>query len=593
MIHVQKQDDFPPVITRNEKIYNVDGELYFEEEQIAMVSMIPGTNLAVANRTGSTLDVTSDTGTDATIPPVSITEAGLMTAADKVALDAIAGGGPFQPLDGDLSDIAAILAANDDLMQYKAGVWTNRTPAQVKTDLVLVKGDVGLGNVDNTSDVNKPVSTAQAAADAVVLASAEAYADALVVGLVDDRGNFDASGGAYPSSGGSGTAGAILKGDLWTISVAGTLPTGQPVTPGDVIRALVDTPGNIEANWARTENNFGYVAENSANKDTDGTMAANSNTRYPSQAAVVTYVGAQVAAAAVPDATETVKGKAEIATDSETQTGTDDARITTPLKLANWWTNIKTLAASISGIWTFTKELILSDISAPGVTTNKLYSVAGWLQWFGSRIGLWQVSYTPVGSRVVETDVNGYLIDVVKATAYNKAFGTGATDVCVGNDSRLSDDRKGQTRLFAYSRTTVASTNVTSEEALASIQIPAGTLGNNDEIEIFALYSGSGAGTKNARCRLHTAAGTGGTIFYNIQSGTFASGQIFQRIVMKNASNAQESAPNGIIIGASASAVITATLSNASDIYINLTSQKATGTDGLSLNNYSIKINHA
>lgn len=36
-----------------------------------------------------------------------------------------------------------------------------------KTSLALVKADVGLGNVDNTSDVNKPVSTAQAAADAL------------------------------------------------------------------------------------------------------------------------------------------------------------------------------------------------------------------------------------------------------------------------------------------------------------------------------------------------------------------------------------------------------------------------------------------
>lgn len=36
-----------------------------------------------------------------------------------------------------------------------------------KTTLGLVKGDVGLGNVDNTSDANKPVSTAQAAAIAL------------------------------------------------------------------------------------------------------------------------------------------------------------------------------------------------------------------------------------------------------------------------------------------------------------------------------------------------------------------------------------------------------------------------------------------
>ncbi|WP_341989751.1 hypothetical protein [Azorhizobium sp. AG788] len=37
----------------------------------------------------------------------------------------------------------------------------NITFAAFKSGLVLVKGDVGLGNVDNTSDANKPVSTAQ------------------------------------------------------------------------------------------------------------------------------------------------------------------------------------------------------------------------------------------------------------------------------------------------------------------------------------------------------------------------------------------------------------------------------------------------
>lgn len=38
--------------------------------------------------------------------------------------------------------------------------------------VTLAKGDVGLGNVDNTSDANKPVSTAQAAADSAVQAAA-------------------------------------------------------------------------------------------------------------------------------------------------------------------------------------------------------------------------------------------------------------------------------------------------------------------------------------------------------------------------------------------------------------------------------------
>lgn len=124
-----------------------------------------------------------------------------------------------------------------------------------------------------------------------------AYAESLVTGLWDDRGNFDASVNAYPSSGGSGAAGAIMKGDIWTISVAGTLPTAQAVEVGDTVRALQDTPGNTQANWAIAQNNIGYVPESSANKSTDGTMADNSATKYPSQSAVVTYVGNQVSTA--------------------------------------------------------------------------------------------------------------------------------------------------------------------------------------------------------------------------------------------------------------------------------------------------------
>jgi hypothetical protein len=105
----------------------------------------------------------------------------------------------------------------------------------------------GSGTIALTSDVT------------LAIATAEAYADSLVVGLWDDRGSFDASVNAYPSSGGSGSAGAILKGDIWTISVAGTLPTSQVVNVGDTVRALTDTPGNTQANWAIAEGNLGYT----------------------------------------------------------------------------------------------------------------------------------------------------------------------------------------------------------------------------------------------------------------------------------------------------------------------------------------------
>ena len=63
---------------------------------------------------------------------------------------------------------------------------------QLNGNVVVTKGDVGLGSCDNTSDANKPVSTAQAAADATALATAKAYADSLIaaggipVGVVID-----------------------------------------------------------------------------------------------------------------------------------------------------------------------------------------------------------------------------------------------------------------------------------------------------------------------------------------------------------------------------------------------------------------------
>lgn len=65
-----------------------------------------------------------------------------------------------QTADSDLTALAGLSPTNDDIVQRKAGVWTNRTPTQVKTDLSLTKSDVGLSNVDNTTDLNKPVSTA-------------------------------------------------------------------------------------------------------------------------------------------------------------------------------------------------------------------------------------------------------------------------------------------------------------------------------------------------------------------------------------------------------------------------------------------------
>lgn len=73
--------------------------------------------------------------------------------------------------------------------------------------------------------------------------------------LWDDRGNYDASSNVFPSAGGSGTAGAVLKGDIWNVNVAGTLG-GVVVAVNDTVRALVDSPGQTASNWAIAPNKF-------------------------------------------------------------------------------------------------------------------------------------------------------------------------------------------------------------------------------------------------------------------------------------------------------------------------------------------------
>jgi|GEM_PF-1727379 len=176
-------------------------------------------------------------------------------------------------MENDFSNAAAVL----DVAHGGTGV---DNLGGLKTALVL-------DAVDNVADMDKPVSTAQALADAAVLSSAQGYADGLVVGLVDDRGSYDASGNVFPSSGGSGVAGAILKGDLWFVSVAGTLG-GTPCQIGTSVRALADSPGQTSGNWSIISTTLGFTPENNANKSTSMDDIA-STTKFPVWSILVSW----------------------------------------------------------------------------------------------------------------------------------------------------------------------------------------------------------------------------------------------------------------------------------------------------------------
>lgn len=89
------------------------------------------------------VSIISSTGTGTAIPLSTTVDSGLQSPADKVKINGIASGATANQTDAYLLSRA------------------NHTGTQdVSTVTGLNKSSVGLGNVDNTSDVNKPISTA-------------------------------------------------------------------------------------------------------------------------------------------------------------------------------------------------------------------------------------------------------------------------------------------------------------------------------------------------------------------------------------------------------------------------------------------------
>lgn len=112
---------------------------------------VPSTNLYSASPTQTGIvRLTGDLGGTATAPTVP----GLAGKSDTGHTHS------YQPLDSDLTVIAGLTPADNDLMQWISGAWASRTGTQIKASL-------GLDQVNNTTDASKPISTAtQAALDA-------------------------------------------------------------------------------------------------------------------------------------------------------------------------------------------------------------------------------------------------------------------------------------------------------------------------------------------------------------------------------------------------------------------------------------------
>lgn len=225
---------------------------------------------------------------------------------EVVAGNGLTGGGSTGSVTLDVNTDNSTLEISADVVRIRdLGVTTAKIADSAVTTLKLADSNVTFAKIQNlatmtvigrvaagsgvASEISIIDDNTMATASATNIATAgsiKAYVDTRVASLGNLEGGFAAGSSTnFPAS-----AGGTRAGDYWYVTTAGTVQ-GVVLNVGDVLIAAIDaaSPTNA-ANWIFLE----------SNRD---------------------------------QATETVKGVAEIATNAEVAAGTDDERIITPLKL--------------------------------------------------------------------------------------------------------------------------------------------------------------------------------------------------------------------------------------------------------------------
>lgn len=105
----------------------------------------------VADETAFKALVNLEPGTDVQAHSANLDDWASEAPSDYLTTAAAASA--YQPLDSDLTTIAALAPSNDDFVQRKSGAWANRTVAQVKSDLGLSGTNSGDQTITLTGDV--------------------------------------------------------------------------------------------------------------------------------------------------------------------------------------------------------------------------------------------------------------------------------------------------------------------------------------------------------------------------------------------------------------------------------------------------------
>lgn len=229
-----------------------------------------------------------------------------------VAGAGLTGGGTGGDVTLDVNVDNATIEVNADIVRVKdLGITTAKLNDGAVTTIKLgdnqvtlaklaqVANNTVLGNISgataNVGTITIVTDLASASSTTLVTSSAvKTYIDSTIGALGNLEGAWDASSGTFPV--GSTPVAGTKKGDYWYVSVAGTTG-GVAFNVGDVIIATIDAASTtLASNWIQLE----------VNRD---------------------------------QATESVLGVSRIATQTETNTGTNDTAYVTPLKMVTYLSN--------------------------------------------------------------------------------------------------------------------------------------------------------------------------------------------------------------------------------------------------------------
>lgn len=203
---------------------------------------------------------------------------------------------PLNPLDTILANInTAIGVTNSSVASINTSIIATNSSIATLTNSVIaglaLKEDVANKVTTQATFISNGTSVAKYPA----IKAVKDYIDGVTAGLLQDNGQYNPTiTSQYPTSANTLSGGPVQVGDLWYISVNGTM-NGNAVLVGYSVRALINAAGpTTDADWAIANVGIGFVPENSVNKSNDGTFNSGipSSVEFPTQSAVATYIAA-------------------------------------------------------------------------------------------------------------------------------------------------------------------------------------------------------------------------------------------------------------------------------------------------------------